>query len=68
MFIHHTMTDREILRVVGNSESQVTRLVADRLDTVLARLEEINRICASAGRGTDAAILLETVAALSKAQ
>lgn len=41
MFLHHTMTDREILRTCEGCDSQHLRLVADRLR---ARVEDLRTI------------------------
>jgi len=41
MFLHHTMTDSEILRTCEGCESQQLRLVADRLR---ARVEDLRTI------------------------
>ena len=41
MFLHHTMTDSEILRTCEGCDSQHLRLVADRL---LARVEDLRTI------------------------
>ena len=41
MFLHHTMTDQEILRTCEGCDSQHLRLVADRLR---ARVEELRTI------------------------
>lgn len=41
MFLHHTMTDQEILRTCEGCDSQHLRLVADRLR---ARVEDLRVI------------------------
>ncbi len=41
MFLHHTMTDSEILRTCEGCDSQHLRLVADRLR---ARVEDLRTI------------------------
>jgi hypothetical protein len=41
MFLHHTMTDQEILRTCEGCDSQHLRLVADRLR---ARVEDLRTI------------------------
>jgi hypothetical protein len=41
MFLHHTMTDAEILRTCEGCDSQHLRLVADRLR---ARVEDLRTI------------------------
>lgn len=50
MFLHHTMTDREILRSCEGCESPHLRLVADRLRARLDNLLEIQTLCAMAQR------------------
>ena len=46
MFLHHTMTDREILRTCEGCESPHLRLVADRLRARVADLQTIGTIAA----------------------
>lgn len=44
MFLHHTMTDPEILRTCEGCESPHLRLVADRLRARVDDLQVINHI------------------------
>ena len=44
MFLHHTMTDSEILRTCEGCESPHLRLVADRLRARVEDLRVINHI------------------------
>jgi hypothetical protein len=44
MFLHHTMTDREILRTTEGCESRHLRLVADRLRERSDALREVIRL------------------------
>ena len=44
MFLHHTMTDSEILRTCEGCESPHLRLVADRLRTRVDDLREIHKL------------------------
>ena len=46
MFLHHTMTDREILRTCEGCESPHLRLVADRLRARVADLQTIGTTAA----------------------
>ncbi len=48
MFLHHTMTDAEILRTCEGCDSQHLRLVADRLR---ARVEDLRVIGSLASTG-----------------
>ena len=56
MFLHHTMTDAEILRTCEGCDSQHLRLVADRLR---ARVDDLRRIGKLAHCGRDAMMLDE---------
>ena len=56
MFLHHTMTDPEILRTCEGCESPHLRLVADRLR---ARVEDLRTIGKLAHDGRDAMMLDE---------
>ena len=49
MFLHHTMTDSEILRTCEGCDSQHLRLVADRLR---ARVEDL-RVIGTLAAGID---------------
>ncbi len=44
MFLHHTMTDSEILRTCEGCESPHLRLVSDRLRDRVQDLREINKL------------------------
>ena len=44
MFLHHTMTDSEILRTCDGCASPHLRLVADRLRERVATLRAVHRI------------------------
>ncbi len=44
MFLHHTMSDSEILRSCEGCTSQHLRLVADRLRVRVDGMREINRV------------------------
>ena len=44
MFLHHTMTDSEILRTCEGCESPHLRLVSDRLRDRVQDLRHINRL------------------------
>lgn len=44
MFLHHTMTDSEILRTCDGCESPHLRLVADRLRNRVQDLREIHKL------------------------
>ena len=46
MFLHHTMTDSEILRTCEGCESPHLRLVADRLRARVDDLRTIGRLAA----------------------
>lgn len=48
MFLHHTMSDREILRSCEGCTSQHLRLVADRLRVRVDGMREINRMANAA--------------------
>ncbi len=47
MFLHHTMTDSEVLRSCEGCESPHLRLVADRLRARVADLQTIGTTAAS---------------------
>ena len=44
MFLHHTMTDSEILRTCEGCESPHLRLVADRLRDRVTEMGEIHKL------------------------
>ena len=48
MFLHHTMTDSEILRSCEGCTSSHLRLVADRLRARVDGMREINRMANAA--------------------
>lgn len=48
MFLHHTMTDAEILRTCEGCESPHLRLVADRLRTRVNDLHAIHKTAGAA--------------------
>lgn len=50
MFLHHTMTDREILRSCEGCESPHLRLVADRLRQKVEDMRRIRVLCADGQR------------------
>jgi len=50
MFLHHTMTDAEILRSCEGCTSPHLRLVADRLRVRVDDLQEIQQLCAMGQR------------------
>ena len=50
MFLHHTMTDREILRTCEGCDSQHLRLVADRLRARVDDLRVIGTLAADIPR------------------
>ena len=68
MFLHHTMTDSEILRTCEGCESPHLRLVADRLRDRVDDLRHINRLAQRIAGSFDAADIKRTavtIAALS---
>ena len=68
MFLHHTMTDSEILRTCEGCESPHLRLVADRLRDRVDDLRHINRLAQRIEGSFDAADIRKTavtIAALS---
>ena len=50
MFLHHTMTDSEILRSCEGCTSSHLQLVADRLKDRVGDLREIQQLCAMGQR------------------
>ena len=50
MFLHHTMTDAEILRSCEGCTSPHLRLVSDRLRARVDDLREIQQLCAMGQR------------------
>ena len=68
MFLHHTMTDSEILRTCEGCESTHLRLVSDRLRDRVQDLREINKLAQRIAGSFDAADIRKTsvtIAALS---
>ena len=53
MFLHHTMTDSEILRSCEGCTSSHLRLVADRLRARVDNLREIQRTATTAAASHD---------------
>ena len=53
MFLHHTMTDSEILRTCDGCESPHLRLVADRLRARVDDLRVIGTLAAGAAQAFD---------------
>lgn len=53
MFLHHTMTDSEILRTCEGCESPHLRLVADRLRARVDDLHAIGKLAAAASQAFD---------------
>ena len=53
MFLHHTMTDSEILRTCDGCESPHLRLVADRLRARVDDLRVIGTLAAGADQAFD---------------
>ena len=65
MFLHHTMTDSEILRSCEGCESPHLRLVADRLRARVQDLREINKLAQRIAGSFDAADILKTAATIA---
>ena len=68
MFLHHTMTDSEILRTCEGCESTHLRLVSDRLRDRVQDLREIHKLAQRIAGSFDAADIRKTavtIAALS---
>ena len=64
MFLHHTMTDAEILRSCEGCTSQHLRLVADRLRERIDQLRRINDI--ANGAYVEVISGMDEIAGLSK--
>ena len=60
MFLHHTMTDSEILRTCEGCESSHLRLVSDRLRDRVQDLREINKLAQRIAGSFDAADIRKT--------
>ena len=65
MFLHHTMTDSEILRTCEGCESTHLRLVSDRLRDRVQDLREINKLAQRIAGSFDAADILKTAATIA---
>ncbi len=65
MFLHHTMTDSEILRTCEGCESPHLRLVADRLRERVAEMGEINKLALRVSASFDAADIKRTAATIA---
>ena len=65
MFLHHTMTDAEILRTCEGCESPHLRLVADRLRERVAEMGEIHKLALRIGASFDAADIKRTAATIA---
>ena len=65
MFLHHTMTDSEILRTCEGCESSHLRLVSDRLRDRIQDLREINKLAQRIAGSFDAADIRKTAATIA---
>ncbi len=65
MFLHHTMTDAEILRTCEGCESPHLRLVADRLRERVNEMSEIHKLALRIGASFDAADIRKTAATIA---
>ncbi len=65
MFLHHTMTDAEILRTCEGCESPHLRLVSDRLRDRIQDLREINNLAQRIAGSFDAADIRKTAATIA---
>ena len=65
MFLHHTMTDSEILRTCEGCESTHLRLVSDRLRDRVQDLREINKLAQRIEGSFDAADIRKTAATIA---
>jgi hypothetical protein len=71
MFLHHTMTDSEILRTCEGCDSQHLRLVADRLRARVEDLRTIGTLAAGVVDSYDLNVIregLQLISELSKPQ
>jgi hypothetical protein len=71
MFLHHTMTDSEILRTCEGCDSQHLRLVADRLRARVEDLRTIGTLAAGIRDSHDLKAIregIEMISELSKPQ
>ncbi len=65
MFLHHTMTDAEILRTCVGCESPHLRLVSDRLRDRVDDLREIHKLAQRIAGSFDAADSRKTAATIA---
>lgn len=65
MFLHHTMTDAEILRTCDGCESPHLRLVSDRLRDRVQDLREISKLAQRIAGSFDAADIRKTAATIA---
>ena len=65
MFLHHTMTDSEILRTCEGCESPHLRLVSDRLRDRVQDMREINKLAQRIEGSFDAADIKRTAATIA---
>lgn len=62
MFLHHTMTDQEIIRSCEGCESQHLRLVADRLADRVASLDRIDQaMMTGRANGAPCSVILDSI-------
>lgn len=61
MFLHHTMTDSEILRTCEGCDSQHLRLVADRLRARVEDLRVIGNIASTIELSHDLDVIRESI-------
>ena len=61
MFLHHTMTDAEILRTCDGCQSPHLQLVSDRLRDRVQDLQHINRLAIRARGSLDLVELLRDI-------
>jgi hypothetical protein len=61
MFLHHTMTDQEILRTCEGCDGQHLRLVADRLRARVEDLRTIGTLAASIQYSHDFDAMRDTI-------
>ena len=66
MFLHHTMTDQEILRTCEGCDSQHLRLVADRLRARVSRMSEIRDLAFSANGAHDLQMIWDNLSEIEK--
>ena len=66
MFLHHTMTDSEILRTCEGCESPHLRLVADRLRARVDDLREIADLASSANGAHDLQMIWDNLSEIAE--